>query len=116
MKFGFEKNVIIFDETNNKINHKTIREIMKNIATNKGDSAKKVHLEKTQLLFSKDKNVWYTKMSGIGTECKSNSINKESFSQFHWAYKYYPEMCCKKCISSYLEMMKMGKKITNCNN
>ena len=82
---------------------------MKNIATNKGIGAVKIHMQKTQLLFSKEKNKWFTRMAGIGTECKSNSINKETFNEFHDTYKKYPEMCCKKCAKSYLEMMNKAK-------
>lgn len=82
---------------------------MKNIVTNNGDGASKIHMQKTMLLFSKEKNKWFTRMAGIGTECKSNSINKESFNEFHYTYKKYPEMCCKKCVKSYLEIINKSK-------
>ncbi len=84
---------------------------MKNVMTNKGDAAVKIHMQKTQLYFSKEKNIWYTRMAGIGTECNSNSINKSTFNEFHATYKKYPDVCCKKCVKSYIEMMKKGGKI-----
>ena len=79
--------------------------------TNKGDATVKLHMQKTQLCFSREKKVWYTKMAGIGTQCGSNSINKETFNEFHAFYKKYPENCCKNCAKSYIEMMKKGGKL-----
>jgi hypothetical protein len=84
---------------------------MKNVMTNKGDATVKIHMQKTSLFFSKEKNIWFTRMGGVGTECNSNAINKETFNDFHATYKQYPEMCCKKCVKSYLEMMKKGGRI-----
>lgn len=84
---------------------------MKNVTTDKGIGAAKTHMISTRLSFSKEKNIWYTKMAGVGTQCKSHSIVKETFNEFHKAYKKYPETCCKKCAKSYLEMMRKGGKI-----
>ena len=83
---------------------------MKNITTNKGDATVKIHMRNTVLLFSKEKNKWFTRMAGNGTQCKSNAISTESFNEFHDIYKKYPEMCCKRCAKTYIEMINKSKQ------
>jgi hypothetical protein len=73
-----------------------------------GDSGNKTHLSSYTLIFKNNK--WFTRPTmNRNTQCKSVSIQKESFNEFHATYKSYPETCCKKCVALYLETMSKNK-------